>query len=53
MKDKIVNICKNLEKEKKVRILFAVENGSRAWRMDSKDSDYDVRLFFITSSRQK
>jgi|SRR3989344_1479652 len=47
MKEKIANICKNLEKEKKVRILFAVENGSRAWRMDSKDSDYDVRLVFV------
>ena len=47
MKEKIANICKNLEKEKKVKILFAVENGSRAWRMDSKDSDYDVRLVFV------
>lgn len=47
MKEIIVNICKNLEKEKKVRILFAVENGSRAWRMNSKNSDYDVRLVFV------
>lgn len=47
MKDRIARICKNIEKEKKVRILFAVENGSRAWRMDSKDSDYDVRLVFV------
>ncbi|MBI4453904.1 nucleotidyltransferase domain-containing protein [Candidatus Woesearchaeota archaeon] len=47
MKDKIAKICKSIEKEKKVKILFAVENGSRAWRMDSKDSDYDVRLVFV------
>ncbi len=47
MKDKIANICKDIEKGKKVKILFAVENGSRAWRMDSKDSDYDVRLVFV------
>ena len=29
-----------------IRILFAVENGSRVWRMDSKDSDYDVRFVY-------
>lgn len=47
MKDRIKEICKNLEKEKNIKILFAVENGSRAWRMDSKDSDYDVRFVFV------
>jgi len=47
MEDKIKKICKNLEEEKNVKILFAVENGSRAWRMDSKDSDYDVRFVFV------
>jgi len=47
MKDRIKEICKNLEKEKDIKILFAVENGSRAWRMDSKDSDYDVRFVFV------
>ncbi len=46
MKEKIAGICRNIEQEKNVRILFAVENGSRAWRMDSKDSDYDVRFVF-------
>ncbi|MEK6951701.1 MAG: nucleotidyltransferase domain-containing protein [Nanoarchaeota archaeon] len=47
MKDVIKKICRNIEREKNVKILFAVENGSRAWRMDSKNSDYDVRLVFI------
>ena len=47
MKDKIKEICKNIEKEKNVKILFAVENGSRAWRMESRDSDYDVRFVFV------
>lgn len=47
MKQKIKQICKNIEKENKVKILFAVENGSRAWRMSSKDSDYDVRFVYI------
>ena len=47
MKDKIREICENIEKEKSIKILFAVENGSRAWRIESKDSDYDVRFVFV------
>ena len=47
MKDGIMNICKGLEKKHNIKILFAVENGSRAWRMDSEDSDYDVRFVFV------
>ena len=30
-----------------IRILFAVEGGSRVWRVDSKNSDYDVRFVYI------
>ena len=47
MKEKIRKICQKLEKEKNITILFAVENGSRAWRMDSKNSDYDVRFVYV------
>jgi len=47
MESTIRNLCKRLEEEKRIKILFAVENGSRAWRMDSKDSDYDVRFVFV------
>jgi len=46
MQNKIIGICQNLEEKENVRILFAVENGSRAWRMASSDSDYDVRFVF-------
>jgi len=46
MNEKIEELCRQLEKEKKIRILFAVENGSRAWRMSSNDSDYDVRFVY-------
>lgn len=42
----IVRLCKKIEKEEKIKILFAVENGSRAWRMDSINSDYDVRFVY-------
>ena len=47
MKDKIISICKKIEKEQMVKILFAVESGSRLWRMSSKDSDYDIRFVFV------
>jgi len=46
MKDKIKSLCKDIEKEYNIKIIFCVESGSRSWRMDSKDSDYDVRFVY-------
>jgi predicted nucleotidyltransferase len=39
-----------LEAENSIKILYAVESGSRAWGFASTDSDWDVR--FITSLLQ-
>ncbi|MBP2654479.1 MAG: hypothetical protein H6Q73_2048 [Firmicutes bacterium] len=36
-----------IEEAKKIKMLFAVESGSRAWGFPSKDSDYDVRFVYI------
>lgn len=37
---------KYVERKNNIEILFAIENGSRAWNMASKNSDYDVRFVF-------
>ncbi|MEO8711076.1 MAG: nucleotidyltransferase domain-containing protein [Parafilimonas sp.] len=47
MVDKIRNELTNLEKEKNIKILYAVESGSRAWGFASKDSDWDVRFIYV------
>lgn len=46
MKTKIKKLLKDIEKEKHIKIIFAIESGSRAWGMESKNSDYDVRFVF-------
>ncbi|MCW3095995.1 MAG: putative nucleotidyltransferase, partial [Chthonomonadaceae bacterium] len=40
---------KQIEHKENVRILYAVESGSRAWGFASPDSDYDVRFVYIRS----
>ena len=40
---------KEIEDKKNVRILMAVESGSRAWGFASPDSDYDVRFVYVRS----
>ena len=36
-----------IEKKEHVRILHAVESGSRAWGFASPDSDYDMRFIYV------
>ena len=50
MRDILKEIQDNLtaiEKQHGVRILLAVESGSRAWGFASPDSDYDVRFVYV------
>ncbi len=46
MKEKILEALRNVELESGVRVLLAVESGSRAWGFASPDSDYDVRFVY-------
>lgn len=46
MKAKIQNLLQQVEKDNNIKIIFAIENGSRSWGMASKDSDFDVRFVF-------
>ncbi|MDC3181304.1 nucleotidyltransferase domain-containing protein [Gammaproteobacteria bacterium] len=42
----ITEKLKDLEKHNDIRILLAIESGSRAWGFASQDSDYDVRFIY-------
>lgn len=47
MENIIKNKLKEIEEKYDVKILLAVESGSRAWGFASTDSDWDVRFIYV------
>lgn len=40
-----------IEEKEHVTVLYAVESGSRAWGVESPDSDYDVRFIYVRQEK--
>lgn len=47
MRETILYKLNEIETRENVKILLAVESGSRAWGFASPDSDYDVRFIYV------
>lgn len=46
MRDKIIAILAEIEKNEDIEILYACEAGSRVWGFANKNSDYDIRFIY-------
>lgn len=47
MRETILSKLNEIESRENVRVLLAVESGSRAWGLASRNSDYDVRFLYV------
>jgi uncharacterized protein len=47
MREVILKKLNEIEAAEDIKILYAIESGSRAWGFASPDSDYDVRFIYV------
>ena len=47
IRKEILEKLAEIEQKENVKVLYAVESGSRAWGVESPDSDYDVRFVYV------
>lgn len=47
VEEQIIKSLTQIEHDYDVKILHAIESGSRAWGFHSSNSDYDVRFFYV------
>ena len=47
MENVIKEKLSQIESDHNVRILWAIESGSRSWGSESTDCDYDVRFLYV------
>lgn len=47
MSQHIIEQLRILEKNRQIKVLYAIESGSRAWGFASENSDWDVRFIYV------
>lgn len=52
IRNQIILKLSEIEQQKHVKILHAVESGSRAWGFASPDSDFDVRFIYLQEKEE-
>ena len=52
VRKEILEKLAEIEEKEHVKVLYAVESGSRAWGVASPDSDYDVRFVYVRDKEE-